>query len=144
MIFLIRWLTILWIYWLCRHSVVRETPIVTQRTREASDMPHAEKRKTSLSGEIISRRYIVAVILNKTRPRKRRSLVASRCCVADIRKLFLVLIFDSWFLSSSFTRLTLTRKTLLKMVKISSKSVHWFSRLARTYRRLSGTLFHTV
>lgn len=53
------------LYWLGKCSTVRETtPVVTQRSREASDMPRTKKRKTLLEGGIISSRYIVAAILN--------------------------------------------------------------------------------
>lgn len=55
-------------YWLGNCSAVREiTQIVTQSSRETSDMPHIEKRKTLLGGGIIFPRYIVAEILNKIR-----------------------------------------------------------------------------
>lgn len=55
-------------YWLGNCSAVREiTQIVIQSSRETSDMPHIEKRKTLLEGGIIFPRSVIAEILNKIR-----------------------------------------------------------------------------
>lgn len=59
------------LYWLGKCSVVRETTsVVTQRSREASDIAAHQEEKDIARRGIISSRYIVAAILNMIAAKK--------------------------------------------------------------------------
>lgn len=82
------------LYWLGKCSAVRETtPVVTQRSREASDMPRTKKRKTLLEGGIISSRYIVAAILN---------MILNMLALKKIAVLLRIFVYCLWFIFLMF------------------------------------------
>lgn len=81
------------LYWLGKCSAVRETtPVVTQRSREASDMPRTKKRKTLLKRAD----HIVSLYCgsDSKHDSKHARIEEDRCFVANIRVLSLVHILN--------------------------------------------------
>lgn len=82
------------LYWLGKCSAVRETtPVVTQRSREASDMPRTKKRKKDIArrGDHIVSLYCGS---DSKHDSKHARIEEDRCFVANIRVLSLVHILN--------------------------------------------------